>query len=98
MLVSIGASNYQIRKTTTSDIKADKKGVVMNTLEIIHKISNERFQLWRRAGNVGLSAPEAHRVQEITGELAVLWDRYRRELAGDNRVRNSDYVKPNRAA
>ena len=70
----------------------------MNTLEIIHKVSDERFQLWRRAGNVGLSVTESRRVREITDELAVLWDRYRRELAGDNRVRNSDYVKPNRAA
>ncbi len=67
------------------------------TMQRIHKLSNERHQLWRTRG--GMSSKDARRVQEITSELTILWDQYRRELAGDNRVRNSEYVsQSNRAA
>lgn len=66
------------------------------TMQRIHKISNERQQLWRKQG--GLTAADSSRVQAITGELAVLWDQYRRELAGDNRLRNSDNARTSHAA
>ena len=65
----------------------------MNTLDTIHKTADERLQLWRKAGKGSLTPAETRRLQETTHELEILWDRYRREYAGDGRVRNSEYVK-----
>lgn len=61
------------------------------TMQRIQKLSHERHTLWRTSG--GLSSTQTRRVQDITGELAVLWDQYRRELAGDTRVRNRGTVR-----
>ena len=67
---------------------------IMNeTLECIQKVSNERQNLWRKAGQGGLSTSEINRVEAIAEELSNLWDTYRRELAGFSRqkqVRRND--------
>lgn len=68
------------------------------TMDRIQQVSNERQQLWRKAGKNGLDTSEARRLQTIGDELAVLWDQYRREFAGDTRVRNSEFVQQYRAA
>lgn len=70
----------------------------MSTFETINKLSNERFELWRKAGNGGLSTQQTRRVQELTAELYSLWDTYRREIAGGQTIRISEFVKGNRAA
>jgi len=62
------------------------------TMQRIQKISNERTQLWCKAGNGGLSREEQRRVREIADRLPLLWDQYRRELAGDTRVLDSTYL------
>ena len=59
-----------------------------DTLERIQRTSTERQDLWRKAGQGGLSPSETHRVQVITEELASLWDNYRRELANISKSRN----------
>jgi hypothetical protein len=59
-----------------------------DTLERIQRTSNERQDLWRKAGQGGLSPSETHRVETITEELASLWDSYRRELANFAKSRN----------
>ena len=99
--VTIGAyatSKHHDAQTLQPSEAAGKKGAIMNTLDTIQQIANERLNLYRKAGNGGLTTKETRRVQEITGELAMLWDQYRREYAGDNRVRNSDNVRQDRVA
>ena len=59
-----------------------------DTLERIQRTSTERQDLWRKAGQGGLSPSETNRVQVITEELANLWDSYRRELANISKSRN----------
>lgn len=62
-------------------------------LDIIQARSDERQALWRKAGKGGLNKQETERVKALTAELAQLWDQHRREVAGDTRVKNSDYVR-----
>jgi hypothetical protein len=70
----------------------------MSTLDTINKLANERFELWRKAGSGGLSAKETYRVQQITAELDLLWDTYRRETASGKSIRRSENVFESRAA
>ncbi|GAB4517048.1 MAG: hypothetical protein OHK0046_23300 [Anaerolineae bacterium] len=55
------------------------------TMGLIHKLANERLELYMLAGHTRLTDTQRYRVQEITDQLAVLWDRHRRELAANNR-------------
>lgn len=48
----------------------------------INRITRERLALYVKAGQVGLDAGELHKLQRLNVELARLWDRRRRELAG----------------
>lgn len=68
------------------------------TMNHIQQVSKERQELWRKAGKKSLSGNEAQRLHTIDNELAILWDQYRREFAGDTRVRNSEFVQQYRAA
>lgn len=57
----------------------------MDTFDTILKLSDERFQLYLLAGHQHLLPDQAARIDQITGQLATLWDQYRRELAADSR-------------
>lgn len=57
------------------------------TLERIQAVANERQALWRLAGRGQISAAQRQRIDEITNELPVLWDRHRRELVAENSSR-----------
>lgn len=53
------------------------------TLALINRIASERQGLWRLAGKGQISAEGRARIDQITNELTVLWDRYRRELVAE---------------
>jgi hypothetical protein len=54
-----------------------------NVLDEINRLSTERSELYREAGNHRLSGQVLRqRAGEIQGELNRLWDRRRRERAG----------------
>jgi hypothetical protein len=64
-----------------------------DTMHEIHKLSNERLLLWRLAGK-GLASPEKRRrIEEITNQLPILWDKHRRELAQQNSRRKPDFKR-----
>lgn len=48
----------------------------------INRITPERLALYVKAGQEGLDAGELRELQRLNVELARLWDRRRRELAG----------------
>ncbi len=52
------------------------------TFELIQKFSNERQYLYRLGGKQHLSAAQRQRLDELNGQIPMLWDRHRRELAG----------------
>ena len=54
-------------------------------LELIQSLSDERYDLYRKAGRGGLLPDQEQRLKEIDGRLPVLWDEYRRELAAVHR-------------
>lgn len=56
-----------------------------DTLAQIHRVSNERFNLFRLAGKQHLTPEQHNRIQEITAQLPILWDQHRREMASDHR-------------
>lgn len=49
------------------------------TMTLINRLANERQKLYLMAGEQKLTQTQRDRIPEITDELAVLWDRYRRE-------------------
>ncbi len=51
------------------------------TMNLINRLANERLKLYIQAGRQQLNQPQKERVAQITNELAILWDRHRRELA-----------------
>ncbi|MCA9903401.1 MAG: hypothetical protein KC547_06060 [Anaerolineae bacterium] len=52
------------------------------TMAKINALATERFNLFLLAGRQHLTTAQRERVQRITADLDVLWDQYRRELAG----------------
>jgi hypothetical protein len=56
------------------------------TFALILKLSDERQNLYFLAGKQHLTPGEHNRLDELNGRLPVLWDAYRREIAGSNRV------------
>ena len=70
----------------------------MSTIDTIHQLATERFELWRKAADSGLTAHETHRVQAITTELDTLWDTHRREVASGKYVRRGEVPTGKRAA
>lgn len=69
------------------------------TMQQIHKLAEERFDLYRQAGNGGLNQVGRDRIKQITDRLPILWDQYRRELASTHAPRTSITRLPeNRAA
>ena len=51
------------------------------TFNHINQLSDERLNLYRLAGKQHLSDAQHERITEITNQLEVLWDQYRREVA-----------------
>jgi len=49
------------------------------TFDHINQLSDERFNLYRLAGKQHLTVAQHERISEITNQLEVLWDQYRRE-------------------
>ena len=49
------------------------------TFNRINQLSDERFNLYRLAGKQHLTVAQHERITEITNQLEVLWDQYRRE-------------------
>lgn len=56
-----------------------------DTFGLITTLANERHMLYRLAARQHLTAEQQQRLSEADGRLPVLWDQYRRELAGRNR-------------
>lgn len=50
-------------------------------MDRINQLSQERQQLWQRAGRRELTEKEYWRVQQISRELTKLWDARRRQRA-----------------
>ncbi len=55
------------------------------TFNRINQLSDERLNLYRLAGKQHLTVEQHQRLDEITNQLPVLWDQYRREVASDHR-------------
>lgn len=53
------------------------------TLDQINRLANERLSLYRLVGKERLTSEQVNRIQQITNELPILWDRHRRELAAE---------------
>ena len=68
-----------------------------DTLNLIQQYANERHNLYRQAAKKHLSYIESSRLHELDGQLSVLWDRYRRELASRSTAASSA-SRPGRAA
>jgi hypothetical protein len=54
------------------------------TMNLIQRYATERHNLYRLAAKKHLTPDEQSRLHELDGELPVLWDRYRRELASQH--------------
>ena len=50
-------------------------------MDRINQLSQERQQLWQRAGRRELTEQEYWRLQQISRELTKLWDTHRRQRA-----------------
>ncbi|HID87848.1 MAG TPA: DUF2630 family protein [Anaerolineae bacterium] len=50
-------------------------------LDRIHRLAEERLQLYRKASHSTMTESERRRIAEITRELDELWDQLRRERA-----------------
>lgn len=61
---------------------------VDETMHLIQKLSNERLLLYRQAGHEHLAPAQTQRLHEISDQLPLLWDRYRREYAGHKQPRS----------
>lgn len=60
---------------------------MQDTMQRIHQLANERFDLFRLAGKQHLTVQQQERIQIITNQLPVLWDEERRERAMESRTR-----------
>lgn len=67
------------------------------TLAQINALANERHMLYRLAGKQHLSAVQSQRVSDLTTRLYILWDQYRRELAGGQRTLPYAFGNPRRS-
>lgn len=56
------------------------------TFNRINQLSDERFNLYRLAAKQHLTAAQHERITQITSQLEVLWDQYRREVASAHRT------------
>jgi hypothetical protein len=56
------------------------------TMNQIQALANERQMLYRLAGKGHLNETQLNRLQSLEGQLALLWDQYRREFAGSKPV------------
>jgi len=54
---------------------------VDTTMDRINQLSQERQQLWQKAGRREPTEQEYWRVQQISRELTKLWDAHRRQQA-----------------
>ncbi len=55
------------------------------TFDLINRLSDERFNLYRLASKQHLTVEQQNRLSEITNQLPVLWDEHRREMASEQR-------------
>ncbi len=55
------------------------------TMNQIHQLANERHTLYRQAAKQSLTPQQQQRIREITDNLTLLWDKYRRECASGRR-------------
>ncbi|MFO7323851.1 MAG: hypothetical protein DIU68_019150 [Chloroflexota bacterium] len=53
-----------------------------DTFNLITALANERHMLYRLAARQHLTPDQQNRLNQIDNQLPVLWDQYRRELAG----------------
>ena len=53
-----------------------------DTFRTLSALAEERFRLYVQAGHQNLTPDQLARINEITGRLSVLWDQYRRDIAG----------------
>lgn len=70
-----------LREIKWSDLPAEREET---TMEKIQRLSNERQSIWFKAGKLGgkrMEEQDVTRIEEITRELDMLWDRLRRERA-----------------
>ncbi len=56
------------------------------TFNLINLLSDERFGLYRLASKQHLAGAQHDRITQITNQLEVLWDQYRREVASAHRA------------
>ncbi len=63
----------------------NEKLVAEETFAKILQVTLERQFLFRLAGKQGLSENQQLRLSQIEGELSVLWDQHRREVAAKTR-------------
>lgn len=62
------------------------------TFDLINRLSEERFNLYRLASKQHLTVEQQSRLSEITNQLPVLWDQHRRERAAAAPPRVDDYA------
>lgn len=55
-----------------------------DTLDLIQRYATERHDLYRLAAKRHLTSDEMSRLHELNGQLPVLWDQHRREVASRN--------------
>ncbi len=53
------------------------------TMARIHKLANERLDIYRLAGQQKMTPQLQTRLQTLNAELPTLWDQYRREFAAE---------------
>ena len=51
------------------------------TLPLIQKLANERFELYLLAGKQHLSPAQQQQLEMLNARLPMLWDEHRREVA-----------------
>lgn len=56
---------------------------MLSTMDKIQDLSDERYQLWLKAGHEDLDDREYWRLQEITRQLDRLWADHRRQNTAD---------------
>lgn len=54
-------------------------------MDLINQLANERHSLYRLAAKQHLTVEQRARLNELSVQLPILWDNYRRELAAEKR-------------
>lgn len=62
------------------------------TMSTIHRLAEERLNLYRAAAKTHLTPEQTDRLNWITNQLLVLWDEHRREVASQANPRPIKHV------